>query len=366
MSPKLHSISHYDQPFSSYRAFSDKCAQWSQNDIEPHKVKCILYFTGVLESQISVLFTLPFSRYKPFWDKCTEWSQNHFEHYKVIGTLYMCHFTPFCSTTKRFRGTGHFKTSAANDPKMTSNHTGSPVPHICVTGVDQSQILLSFAQRPVIFLDIGYFEKKKCTKRSNKWSWSLQGQRYLIYVLLVSPSLKFHPIFHWDQAFSRYKVVNKRKCTKWPQNDLEHLVKRIYPVYIKYQPQRYNFFPFHSTDSCFQDTCLSKVGKIWSWTLKNQNCPICTKYLTPRPNFSSVLLYNPPFFQPEISEMYRMTSDWFWNLNSQTYLIWLSIYPRGLNLGPFCSTTSRFRDTRLFKNRKNTDAPHDLKMTLNT
>ncbi len=41
--PKLQSVSLYDQTFSRYRPFWDKCTEWQQNDLEPYKVKCTPY-----------------------------------------------------------------------------------------------------------------------------------------------------------------------------------------------------------------------------------------------------------------------------------------------------------------------------------
>ncbi len=167
-SPKFHSVSLYDQPFLRYRAFWDKCTEWPPNDLDltssnvPH-----IFITIVPESQISLRFALrpaffniqaiwrqvhrmipkwpwtlqgqrypinvllvsmcpkfhsvslydePFSSYGPFWDKCTEWPQNNLEPYKFKCTLYIYNycpwvpdFTPFRSTTSRFRVTGHFE-----------------------------------------------------------------------------------------------------------------------------------------------------------------------------------------------------------------------------------------------------------------
>ncbi len=80
-------------------------------------------------------------------------------------------FSPFPSATSGFRVTGHFETSARNDPKMALNTARSKVPHI-VTNVTEHQMSSHF-------------------------------------ILL--------------QPFSSYKVVGNQKCTKSPQNDLKHL-----------------------------------------------------------------------------------------------------------------------------------------------
>ncbi len=178
MCPKFHSISLYDEPFSSYRPFWEKCTKWPQNYLEPYKVKlryiyvlqistrpkfhCFALRRAVFELQailrkvhwmtpkwpwtlqghryqINVLlvsmspkfhsvslYDQPFSRYRPFWNKCTEWPQNDLNPYKFKCTQYIYNyctwvpiFTPFRSMTSPFRDTGHFETSALNDPKLT-------------------------------------------------------------------------------------------------------------------------------------------------------------------------------------------------------------------------------------------------------
>ncbi len=132
MSPIFHSVLLYNQPFSKYKPFWDKCPEWPQIDFESCKVKFpYICITSIPDSQTSLSFTLwpavfeiqvilrqvhqmtpkwlwtvqghmchiymllvstspkfhsvslydePFSKYRPFWDKCTEWPQNDLEH----------------------------------------------------------------------------------------------------------------------------------------------------------------------------------------------------------------------------------------------------------------------------------------------
>ncbi len=116
-----------------------------------------------------------------------------------------------------------------------------------------------------------------------QWSWTLHGQRYplcvtivpnvslfsvrqavltklqaiwdkctewpqnyiehnAIYVLLMSLSPQFHPIFPYKPRFLRYKVSDNWKCTKWPQNVLGYLNNQNCPIYIKYVPLRSKCF----------------------------------------------------------------------------------------------------------------------------
>ncbi len=170
----------YDQLFSRHRPFGDKSTEWPQTDLEPYKVKlpytCITIVSLITKCHSASLYEQPFSRYRPFCDKWTEWPPNDRKHYKVKGTPYMCYscpgvpnFAPFCSTTTHFRDRGHFETRAPNDPKMT---------------------------------------------------WTLQGQRNPIYMLLVSPSPNVHSVLLYDHPFSKYRTFynsplttkKKKKC----------------------------------------------------------------------------------------------------------------------------------------------------------
>ncbi len=146
-------VSLYDELLSSYKPFWKKCTKWPQNDIEHYKLKWSPYvlIVSIIPKFHSVsLYDQPFLRYRAFWDKCTEWPQNDLEPYKFKCTPYIynycprvLNFTPFRSTTTIFQHTGHFETSAPYDPK---------------------------------------------------WPWTLQGQRYPTYVLLVSMNPKFHSV----------------------------------------------------------------------------------------------------------------------------------------------------------------------------
>ena len=53
-SPKLHSVSLFWKPLSSFRSFSDKCLKWPQNDLDTKrsKVSPHIHVTTTCESQI--------------------------------------------------------------------------------------------------------------------------------------------------------------------------------------------------------------------------------------------------------------------------------------------------------------------------
>ncbi len=151
-------------------------------------------------------------------------------------------------------------------PKLTLNTTGSYVLHMYVTSIHESQISLHFALIRAIFEkqailrqvhqmtsnwpwtlqgQITLYMHHKCPQVSNftqfhsmtscfrdtgnfetsalndpKWYWTLQGQRYPIYVLLVFTSPKFHSISLYNEPFSKYRPFWD-KCSEWPQIGFE-------------------------------------------------------------------------------------------------------------------------------------------------
>ncbi len=201
-------ISLYDQTFSRYRPFWDKCIECPKIDLEPYKVKLpYICITSVRESQISFIFTLQPALFKiqailrqvhrmtpsdlepnkaklpyicitsvrdyqislcstlrpalfkiqailrqvhqmiPNWP----WTlQRQITLYLYKNGPWVSNLTLFFSTISRFRVTGHFETRAKNDLKMTLNTTRSKVNHICVTSVPESQFLVRFALRPAV------------------------------------------------------------------------------------------------------------------------------------------------------------------------------------------------------------------------
>ncbi len=153
-----------------------------------------IYVTSIHKSQISLHFALRRAVFFFFF---------FFEMQVILGqvhritpnwswalqcqtTLYMYHNCPrvsnvtlFRSTTRRFRVTSHFDTSAPNEPK---------------------------------------------------WPWTPQGQRYTTYVLLVFPSPKFHPVCsatirfqdtahfiipHWPPPPKKKAKISKLQDSLW-------------------------------------------------------------------------------------------------------------------------------------------------------
>ena len=65
--------------------------------------------------------------------------------YVQVTSTWVPNFNLFFSAASCFWATGHFETSAPNDPQMTLNTERSKVPHIHVTTNPKSQISLVFA-----------------------------------------------------------------------------------------------------------------------------------------------------------------------------------------------------------------------------
>ncbi len=64
-------------------------------ELEPYKVKCTPYIALAVymhpKFQFVSLYDQAFSRYRQFWDKCKECPQNDLQAYKVKCTPYMCY-----------------------------------------------------------------------------------------------------------------------------------------------------------------------------------------------------------------------------------------------------------------------------------
>ncbi len=300
-SPKFHSLLHYGQPFNflSYRQFWDKCTEWSPK--WPWTLKGQRYshthVTTTPESQILVRFTLwpavfvlqvraerlyciymlqlpstpkfqfvlpygqPFYIHMLFWDKCTKWPPNDLKalraqrypiHVSQLSTT--LNFTPFGSTLSHFRVSGHFETSALNDPKMTLNTERSQLLHIHVTTTPASQNFTPFNSTASCFRVTGHFQTSALND-SKKWHWTLTRQRYPIYMLQLPPNSRFQSVSPYGLPFSSYRPFetigpNDPKInldtTRWK-------VCHIWPYMIyQWSPRVPNFAVFRTITSHFQ------------------------------------------------------------------------------------------------------------------
>ena len=126
-----------------------------------------------------------------------------------------------------------FETNVPNDPIMALNTKRVKVPHICVTSVLESQISVRFILRLAVFELQDIFKHQGTQKRH----WTLQGQRFPKYVLPMSLCPRFHSVLLYNQALSTCETIENRKCTEWPQTDLEHIKVTVkYLVLINYLP----------------------------------------------------------------------------------------------------------------------------------
>ncbi len=163
----------------------------------------------------------------PFWDKCTGWPQNDLEHYKVKDAQYtyddpgLPNFNPFHSTASHFQHvqvTGHFDTSALNDPTMTLNTKRSVTSYV----YDNYPQLLNFIPYFAMFApQPAVFELQTILRQvhrmNSQWPWTLKDTR--IWQLILTAQISFHFTLR-PTIFELYRAFWDQ-CTKWPQNDLE-------------------------------------------------------------------------------------------------------------------------------------------------
>ena len=87
------------------------------------------------------------------------------------------------------------------------------------------------------------------------------------------PSPKFSSVSLYNQPFSRYKIVENRKCTEWPQNELETWAVKSTLYALNTYPWGPNFTPFHSTVAPFwvnRSFWFSYMLRWWTWTFQTK------------------------------------------------------------------------------------------------
>ena len=106
------------------------------------------------------------------------------------------YFNPFHSTTGRFRVTWHFQKRAPNDlwPTRGQRYPVAIYMHVLLVPPYQkyNSLLLYYVHGQPPLSSYMLFETSALN--GPKWSWTLQGHRYPIYVLLIHLSPKFHPL----------------------------------------------------------------------------------------------------------------------------------------------------------------------------
>ena len=140
---QIHSISHYDQPFSTYKVVENRQdTKWNQNNLKNFTVESTLYTLNTHpQDQISLRFRLRPAMFEKQGCRKSEkhsMTREHLNYLTIKSTLYTLHthhrdpnFTPFRSTTSHFRYTRLSKIgNAPSDPRMTSGTQLSTVPFI--------------------------------------------------------------------------------------------------------------------------------------------------------------------------------------------------------------------------------------------
>ncbi len=100
----------------------------------------------------------------------------------------------------------------------------------------------------------------------------------------------------YNQPFSRYKVVENRKCTELHQNAINHLTVTSTVYTMHTHPPCQNFTQFRSRTSYFRDT-LVENRKCTEWPHDNLNhLPVKSYLYKPqRTKYHSVSLYSRSF-----------------------------------------------------------------------
>ncbi len=155
---------------------------------------------------------------------------------------------------------------------------------------------------------ISHFRDTTCTRLVKirnapidpNWTWTLDSQKYYIYAKYLSLKSKFWSVSLYDKPFPRYnmcKASKNRKCSEWPQTKLEG--KTVKPFYIHYilttEVQIFICFTLRLAISEMQGRQKSEMYRVtpnWTWTLNSQKYRICTKYLPLRPKFWYVSLHD--------------------------------------------------------------------------
>ncbi len=143
-----------------------------------------------------------------------------------------------------------------NDSNLTI--TRLKIPHLGVANIAESQSSLHFALR----VDQPFYWNNKVHWITTTWHWIIILQRQSQFVLLLSPSPKFHFVSFYGQPFSSYRyMLSSDTCTGWLQNAIDHYKVKDIP-YELLVPQIQNIA--YSMASAFRDMRLFK-DKCTEW-----------------------------------------------------------------------------------------------------
>ncbi len=126
-------------------------------------------------------------------------------------------------------------------------------------------------------------------------TWTLNSQMYLRTLNAYPRGPNFGPFRSTISVF--HKIAENRKCTEWPQTELEHLTVKSSVYTLNTYPRGPNFAPFRSTikiQGCRKSE-THRMTPTWTWTLNSQKYSVYTKYLPMRRKFCSVSLFDQRF-----------------------------------------------------------------------
>ncbi len=151
---------------------------------------------------------------------------------------------------------------------MTIDPTRPNALHTCVSSTNESHISVRFARRPAVFEIQALLS---CVHRM-----TLQEQMYPIYVLLVSPSLKFHSVWLYNKPFSRHGPF-WHKCTEWSKMTLNTVMSQVPYIYVTNVPipesqisPPFPLPPLFSRYKVVDTQKCTKNNSEWPWTLNSQ------------------------------------------------------------------------------------------------
>ncbi len=142
---------------------------------------------------------------------------------------------------------------------------------------------------------------------TTNWIWTLDSQKYFIYTKHLSPQAQI--LVHFALQTAVFKIQCRRKSEMhrmtpnwtWTLNSKKYSYRPTLNPY----PCGPNFGLFRSTTNRFRDTRSPKIRKahndpqtevkrlsVKSTCINSQKYPAYTKYLSLRPKFCSVSLYD--------------------------------------------------------------------------
>ena len=76
--------------------------------------------------------------------------------------------------------------------------------------------------------------KSEMHRMTPNWTWTPKSQKYCKYTKYLPWGPNFGPFRSTGSRFNIYKVGENRKCTEWPQTELEHLTLKNHSIYTEY------------------------------------------------------------------------------------------------------------------------------------